>query len=59
MIGYRGQEDCGTGRGRGSGKEMKQSCLIVSLCGIYKCQLALNDGWVSETSKPKERIMLT
>ena len=59
MIGYRGQEDCGTGRGRGSSKEMKQSCLIISLCGIYKSQLALNDGLVSETSKPKERIMLT
>ena len=44
MIGYKRQEDGGTGRGRGSGREMKQSRLIVSLCGLYKCQLALNDG---------------
>lgn len=44
MTGYRGQEDGGKGRGGGSGREMKQSRLIVGLCGIYKCQLALNDG---------------
>ena len=55
----RSDKDGGTGRGKGRGREVKQSRLTVRLRGIYKCRLALNDGWVSETSKPKECIMLT
>lgn len=51
-----GVKDGGTGRGKGrSWKWNKASNSQVSYLQHW---LALSDGWVSETSKPEEWIML-